>query len=319
MMTEDGRETRLNDVTRTIPVTRCYHPSVIPSPAVIHFVTRVLRVAPVGPMRELARIVGSIASVVLRTRRRTVLESLSYLRPELTAAQRRRMARRTFANFGAAAIDLFRLPTASRQELTTLVSFSGLEHLDAALALGRGAIIVTAHMGPYELGGACLAARGYRASAVVEKLAPEVMEALSTLREATGMQLITVNDAIFGAARALNENGTVFLIADRIVGRGKTGVELPFASGVRTVPTGPAGFAISSGAPIIVGYIVQTTLGASARYAVSLEPPIFATGEGEEEKLQLTSRITERLAAIIAEHADEWYVFQPKWRTTRGG
>lgn len=270
-------------------------------------------------MRSLAWIGGSIGSVFLRARRQAVLESLSYLRPELTTAQRRRAARRTFANFAAAAIDLLRVPTASRQELVTLVSFQGLEHVDAALARGRGAIIVTAHLGPYELGGACLAARGYPTSAVVENLAPEVMKALATFRQATGMQLISLKHAVAGTLRALSENSVVLLVADRVVGRGHTGVELPFAGGVRSVPTGPASFAISSGAPVIVGHVGRTTKSADeARYAVVFEPPIFAEAGSEAEKLQLTRRVTARLAEIIAEHAEEWYVFQPQWRRTRG-
>jgi KDO2-lipid IV(A) lauroyltransferase len=291
---------------------------VITSPATIRVVTRVLRVAPVGLMRALARIGGSIASVVLRARRLTVLESLSYLRPDLTAAQRRRMARRTFANFAAAAIDLLRLPSASRQELATLVSFAGLEHVDAALTRGRGAILVGAHLGPYELGAACLAARGYPASGVVEDLAPDVMKALSTIRQTTGLQLIGLKKAIVGISTALGENRAVLLAADRVVGRRSSGVELPFASGRRSVPTGPASFAIKSGAPIIIASIVRTKKWTGARYAISLEPPIFAEGEGKAEQDRLTRRVTERLAAIVAEHADEWFVFQPQWRATSG-
>ncbi|MEP7344332.1 MAG: lysophospholipid acyltransferase family protein [Gemmatimonadaceae bacterium] len=293
----------------------------ITSPAVIRVATRVLRVAPVGAMRRAARVAGSTASLFLRARRRAVLESLSYLRPDLTLRQRRRLARRTFANFAAASIDLLRLPAASREELATLVSFTGLEHLDAALARGRGAIVVTAHLGPYELGGACLAARGYPASAVAEDLGPEVMQALSTFREATGMRVISLERAVIGTFRALKENTAVLLVADRLVGRGTTGVELPFASGVRTIPVGPATFAISSGAPIIIAHIVRTTDIAGAHYAAQLDPPIFAeTGDGQEsDRIELTRRITDRLAELIVAHADEWYVFQPEWQVTRGG
>ncbi len=272
-------------------------------------------------MRVVARLAGSAAAVLLRARRRTVLESLSYLRPELTAAQRRRMARLTFANFAAASIDLLRVSTASREELVRLVSFTGLEHLDASLARGRGALIVTAHLGPYELGGACLAARGYQASAVVENLDPEVMKALSSFREASGMRLISLERAVVGTFRALKENTAVLLVADRVVGRGTTGVELPFASGLRQVPTGPAAFAISSGAPIIIAHIARTMNHESARFAVVFDSPIFAdtAATQEADRIALTRRVTNRLAELIAAHADEWYVFQPDWRKARGG
>jgi len=289
---------------------------VITSPAVVRAATRVLGVVPVGPIRALARFAGSAVSPLLRARRRTVLESLAYLRPGLTAAQRRQLARRTFGNFAAASVDLLRLPSASREELLRLVTFSGLEYVDAALRLGNGAIVVTAHMGPYELGGACLAARGYQASAVVENLAPEVMEALSTFREATGMRLIGLDRAVVGTLRALKENGVALLVADRVVGRGTKGVALPFASGIRRVPTGPANFAITSGAPIIVAHIIKSRNALGAQYAVHFDPPIFAdpSKARDTNEMDLTRQVSDRLASLIAAHPDQWFVFQPEWQ-----
>ncbi len=217
-------------------------------------------------------------------------------------------------------VDLLRLPSATRAELLALVSFAGVEHLDAVLEAGRGAIIVTAHLGPYELGGACLAIRGYDTTAVVERLAPEVMQALASFREATGMQLIPLERAATGSLRALRRNGTVLLVADRVVGDTTTGVELPFAHGTRRVPTGPAYLSIASGAPVIVAHIVQTRKHNGARYAVQLDSPIVADAslERNESEMDLTRRITARLAAIVASHPDQWFVFQPEWLRNRG-
>jgi KDO2-lipid IV(A) lauroyltransferase len=261
---------------------------------------------------------GFLASFVLSRRRRIVLESLSFLRPELTPAQRQRMARRTFANFAGAAVDLFRLPTATPKELAALVPIDGLAHVDAALARGRGAIIVGAHLGPYELGAACFASLGYRTYGVAEDLPPEVMKALTTVREATGMQIIDLTRAVVGTLRALKENAVVMLVSDRVVGRGTVGVELPFAHGFRPVPTGPAGFAVSTGAPILVGYIVRKTGPNGQQYQGYVEPPMYVEKRGEAGSLEITRRVTERLAALVALHADEWYVFQPQWRPANG-
>ncbi|MFN8571324.1 MAG: lysophospholipid acyltransferase family protein [Gemmatimonadaceae bacterium] len=276
-----------------------------------------LRVVPVGPVRVLAAAIASGAYLIASGRRRTVLESLSYLRPELSTAERRRWARRTFANFGAAAVDLYRLPTASREELGRTVGFEGTEHLDEALARGNGALVISAHLGPYDLGGACLATRGYRTYAVAENLAPEVFDALSAVREATGLRVIGLNRAGTGTYAALKENALVLLLADRVIGERTRGEILPFGSGLRPVPVGPAALAMATGAPIVVAYMCRSK-GAHNRYVVHFEAPMFAEGRSDEARTALTRRITARLADVVAEHADEWYVFQPDWRATKG-
>jgi len=108
-------------------------------------------------------------------------------------------------------------------------------------------------------------------------------------------------------------------VADRVVGSGTNAVELPFASGIRRVPSGPASIAYSTGAAIIIAHIVQSK-GEQARYTVQFDAPIYAdrSRAREANEMELTRRITDRLVSFIAAHPDEWYVFQPEWLGTRG-
>lgn len=284
----------------------------ITTPAVIRGAIRLMRVAPAGAMRTMAHGIGSIACYLMPDRRRTVLDSLRHLRPDLSPPERRRLARQTFGGMAAASVDLFRLPSATREELEGLVSFVGLEHVDRALAGGRGVIVATAHLGPYELGGACLALRGYRTVAVAEDLEPDVLAALATFREATGMRIITLANAVRGVLQALKDNSVVLLVADRVVGKVATSVDVPFGNGMRALPTGPAMFALKAGAPIIVGWVTRAST-SSATYVVHFDPPIQADGNGGRAKVQLTRRVGQRLGELVALHADQWYVFQPEW------
>lgn len=104
------------------------------------------------------------------------------------------------------------------------------------------------------------------------------------------------------------------LVADRVVGKGGEGVVLPFGGGTRPIPTGPASFALATGAPIIVGHIALGE-SASPRYVIRLDPPISPepTGDDAADRLRLTKRLAERMAAAVREHPDQWYVFQPQW------
>ncbi|HMN08481.1 MAG TPA: lysophospholipid acyltransferase family protein [Gemmatimonadaceae bacterium] len=286
----------------------------IPAPRVVRFAVRLLRVVPIAPVRWVARAAGAVAFTVARGRRATLLENQAHLSPNVSPAARRRLARRTLMNLLDAAVDLFRVPSMRPGELAALVAVSGREHLDAARALGKGVVVVTPHLGPYELGGAWLAVMGYPVHAMVEEIDPETNAALALYREATGMKLISRSRGVRGALRLLHEGQLVLLVADRVVGEGGEGVPVFLGDGVRAVPTGPATLALATGAPIVVGHIARATSG-KARYLVQLEPPIIAegTGHASRDREALTRRVAERLAAAVLSHPDQWYVFQPKW------
>jgi KDO2-lipid IV(A) lauroyltransferase len=198
--------------------------------------------------------------------------------------------------------------------LGALAVIEGREHLDIALALGRGVIVVTPHLGPYELGGALLASLGYAVHAVVERLDAATLDALASYRAATGMGLVTRDAGARSLVRLLREGQVVLLVADRVVGGGE-GVVVPFGNGGRAVPTGPAALALATGAPVLVGAIVRT--GTSVpRYRVHLEPALHPdrTGDAARDRDAFTRRLAARLAAFVTAHPEQWFVFQPDWQ-----
>ncbi|MBK8058763.1 MAG: lysophospholipid acyltransferase family protein [Gemmatimonadetes bacterium] len=190
----------------------------------------------------------------------------------------------------------------------------GAEHLDAALALGKGVVVATAHLGPYEFGGAWLALAGYPVHAMVEDIDPETNAAMALYRKATGMKLISRSGGLRAAIRVLRDREILLLVADRVVGRGSEGLAVPFGDGVRAVPTGPAALALATGAPIVTGHIARNR-GRGPRYLVRLEAPISATptGDTSRDRDALTGQVAQRLAAAVQAHPDQWFVFQPEW------
>ena len=115
----------------------------IPSPGVIRAAIALLRVTPVPVARALAAVAGTVAWATQGARRQTLLENLSHTAADKSPSERRRLARRTFRNLAVTAVDQFRLPSISPKELRSLFELRGLEHVDAAQALGHGTVIVT--------------------------------------------------------------------------------------------------------------------------------------------------------------------------------
>lgn len=271
-----------------------------------------LRHLPLGAVRRLAGPIGDLCYLALGERRRILLGNLRLTAPTASEMQRKRLARHTFRNLIACQIDSFRLPSASKAELQAWVSVENFEYFEAALAVGKGVIVVTPHFGAYDLGGAWLASLGYPVHAMVEDLAPEMLDAVNRIRSATGMKVISRNKGVLSAYRLLKQKEILILVADRVIGDGAGAVEVPFASGIRPVPTGPAAFSISSGAPIIVGH-VKLNPGGRTRYLVSFHPPIIPTADRSDDRETLTRLIVDQLASEILRHPDQWFVFQPQW------
>jgi KDO2-lipid IV(A) lauroyltransferase len=286
----------------------------IPSAPLVRLAVRLLGVVPVAPVRWLAHGAGTLAYLVASARRATLLENQRWLAPNDSARTHRRRARATFRHLMDAAVDLWRIPTLAPGAFDELVAVEGRDHLDAALAMGRGVVAVTAHLGPYELGGAWLAHAGYPVHAMAEALDPETNAALALYREATGMKLVSRAAGIRPLLRLLREGQVLLLVADRVVGGGDPGLPVRFGTGRRALPTGPAALALATGAPIVVGCITRNRA-RGARYIIRLESPIVAdrTEDGERDRAQLTERVAQRLSAVVQSHPEEWFVFQPEW------
>ena len=260
----------------------------------------------------MAAAAGTVAWAVQSDRRRTLLENLSYTAPEHPDAHGL-MARRTFRNLSVTAVDLFRLPIMAHEELQSMFEIRGLEHLAEAQSRGRGTVIATAHLGPYELASACLASlKRYTVYGMMEDLDPAVLDALAAYRSATGMQLMNIKDGLRAAYRVLNEGHVLCLVADRMIGDTKGAIEVPFTGGRRLVPTGPAVFAQGTGAALITAF-TSPNPGGRARYIMEFDPPLYAEGRGAEERERLMKKVEERMSAAIRRNPDQWFVFQPNW------
>lgn len=286
----------------------------IPSAPVIRAAIRLLKVTPVPLARGLAAFGATVGWAVQRERRQTLRENLSYIAADRSPAERRRLIRRTFRNLALTAVDLFRLPNMPPEELQSLFEIRGLEHVIASQARGKGTVIVTAHLGPYELASACLAARGYQVHGMVENLDQAVLDALASYRSATGMQLINMKDGLRAAYRVLGQNHILALVADRAVGDTRGTIEMAFAGGIRPMPTGPAVFAQATGATIITAFASPNPRG-SPRYVMEFDPPLYAEARDEADRLRLMRRIVERMESAIRRNPDQWFVFQPNWIT----
>lgn len=272
------------------------------------------RLTPAPIARGVGRAAARVAYTWLPSRRAILLDNLSRTAPDASRETRTRLVRNTFGYIADCQVDLYRLVGRPPNEVPAMIDGRGVENLEAARRLGRGVIIVTAHLGNYELGAAWLGALGYPVHGMVEDVEPEMLTLLERYRTATGMRTISRNRGARDAYRVLKSGEVLLLVADRVIGDTSDALEVPFCQGRRAVPRGPAVLSLATGAPIVIGIAVRTPDG-PRRYRIVLEPPIMPDGTEPDAASTLTRRVTDRLAAAVREYPDQWFVFQPGWIT----
>jgi KDO2-lipid IV(A) lauroyltransferase len=224
----------------------------------------------------------------------------------------------TFYKFSLNWTDIMLMMRLSGRKLDRLIgkrSSSG--PLDEALAAGNGAILVSPHLGNWELGGLGLAARGYRINFLTFREPDEkVNELRESDRRSRGVKFIYVDRddtsplAIIEAVTALRRNEVLALLGDRD-GSSHTAL-FEFFGRPAQIPVGAAYLSLASGAPVIPVFVPLV----GGRYDTIMEEPIFFKGGHGEHKEAIRAG-TERLLRVFERHIraypDQWYNFFDYW------
>jgi len=224
----------------------------------------------------------------------------------------------TFRNFGQNWCDVMLMMGLRGEKLQSLIGRrSSSLPLDQALAAGNGAILVSPHLGNWELGGLGLADLGYTVNVLTFREPDEkVNELREKVRGDRGIGFIYVyrNDtsplAIIEAVNCLRRNEVLALLGERD-GSSQT-IKLDFFGKPSEIPVGSAYLAIASGAPVIPVFVPLE----NGKYSALMDEAIYFKGSHGEHKKVIREGM-ERLLAVferyIREYPDQWYNFYDFW------
>ena len=263
----------------------------------------------------IARFLIGLAFPFLKRQRRVIAHNFRYiLGRELQPGEGDAIARRVLRNQAICTTDLLRAPQlCRRRKLDRVVPFPDYRpELDKALAGGKPAILVTCHLGNWDLAGVLIAYDNYPIVAVFERITRGMSDVFNRFRGTSGMELIGMDDR-----KAMNraiESGRLFgLVGDRDL-KG-SGVELPWFSGRRTFPRGAAAFSLRYKVPVVIGYMILEPGDPQCRYRVVVEPPVefLPSGDFPADVDALTAAVVRRLERVVAKYPEQWFVYQPRW------
>lgn len=215
--------------------------------------------------------------------------------------------KRTFINFARAMVDFFRLGFISKKKVIDDVKCVGFENAIKALALKRGCVLITLHLGNWDYAGAYLAARDIPMSALVEETEAEMFDLYTQHREKTGMKTFPLTRAGYAFIDTIKNNRVLAILADRDIM--KNGITVDFFSGKRKIPSGLAEIIIKKKLPVLFAYLVFNPHQNAHRYFGVMEPPFVFEGSVHE----FNRLLVKKYETLIRAHPDQWFVFHPEW------
>ena len=236
--------------------------------------------------------------------------------PDADPQTRRRILIDSFARLAESLVDLAYIDGLDDERSRRLVAIEGLEHLEGALAGGRGAIMLTAHFGSFELFQTACAARGIPASVVHrEQDNAGVERILSELRTGAGVEMLPRGSAARGVLRALRRNRVVGMTLDQDTPRDE-GVFVPFFGRPACTRSAPARIAMKTAAPVVPGFLFRSADGLS--HVVRFGAPLEMIPAGDDADAAVIENLRRMSAAIedaVRAAPDHWYWVHRRWRT----
>jgi len=221
-------------------------------------------------------------------------------------------ARAVFRNFGKYINEFFWMAKHLNKEyIDQHVKLKNYHHVENVLKSGKGGVLITAHLGNWEMGAVIVSKLGHSVTVVaLPHKERDVNTFFNKQRESRGMTIVPTSTAIRQCLETLRENKFTALAADRDFSL--NGEVMDFLGRKAFIPKGPAAFSIKTGAPIVPVFLIRQE---SNNFVLHFEEPIWPGENGNEHNAQLNLmyKYVRIMEDKIRQNPEQWMVFREFW------
>ncbi len=266
---------------------------------------------PLKSAYSLAAILSRVYYFAAFADRRRLIANLRVIFPEKNALELRRISKMVFCNFAKYLADFFRFEKIDQAYISRNIKLENLHYFDQVLAKGKGVVVVTAHLGNWELGGAVMALLGYPMWAVaLPHKDKRVNEFFDAQRNKKGIKIMPMGKAIRSCISHIRNNHMVALVGDRDFT--EKGMIIGFFGKPTHFPEGPAALSLITGASIVPGFLFRNP---DDSFTLKIEKPIEFTPSGNrtQDMADLIGLYKNIFQDYIRKYPEQWYVFRRFW------
>jgi KDO2-lipid IV(A) lauroyltransferase len=278
-----------------------------------------LRILP----RRLARIAGAgiavIAYAFLNRLRRVGLRNLELAFPQMPAAERVHMLRLEYRNLGWLLAEFCQMSTYTPAYAGRFIRYEGLKHYLAARDRGKGVLVLTGHLGAWELSSFYHSLAGYPMGMVIRRLDnPLVDRMVNRIRCQHGNRVLHKDDFARGLLAAMRAGETVGILMDTNM-TPPQGLFVPFFGVPACTASGLARVALKTGAAVLSGFLLWEE--SERQYVLHFYPELAlaSTGDAEADAAENTARLTALLEDAIRQYPSQWLWMHRRWKTRPPG
>jgi len=277
-------------------------------------VSAMLRALPRGAALWLGRRLGGLMGILDTRHVALAVENLRRAYPDWDEPRLLEVARGVYVHFGLVLLDLLWLQGRSREEILKAVEVEGQEHVERAMAAGRGVIMATAHMGNWEVHGV---AHGWIFGAI-DVIArpldnPALDLRLNALRGASGNTIVYKQRALARVLKSLRAGRGVAILVDQNV-QAKEGVFVEYFGRPAATTTVVAALVLKTGCAVVPA---QSEALPDGRYRIIYDPPLTWTPSGNRDAdiLRITQDVTRQIETWVRRAPQQWLWMHRRWKT----
>ncbi len=261
----------------------------------------------------IAGFMGRVGFGLVSKYRNITIDNLRSAFPEKSEREVREIALKVFENLGKTAAEIVNFPKINKANIDRFVRIENLDILDNELKKGKGAIVLTAHLGNWEMLALTIRVKGYPGSVVGRRLYFHKYDGyLNYLRKVNDVNVIYRDQSPRSILKVLRASGIIGILADQDVDSVE-GVFVDFFGTPAYTPIGPAALAMASGASIVPAFIVREC----GKHVLMIDKPIEIadTGDKEADILTNTRRWSDVVESYIRRYPDQWVWMHRRWKT----
>ncbi len=286
---------------------------------VVWCITRVLGALPRDVARSVGAGVGTFAYAALKRLRMVGLRNLELAFPEWSEERREQTLRREYRNLGYLLAEFAQMSSYTPEVARSLIQYDGLENYLAARDRGKGVLVLTGHLGAWELSSFHHSLMGYPMGMVIRRLDnPLVDEFVNRIRCLHGNKVLHKDDFARGLIAAMRQGETVGILMDTNM-TPPQGVFVPFFGRMAATASGMARVASKTGAAVVPGFLLWDEDKESYVLRFGEEIELESTGDAERDAVANTARFTSVIESYVRAYPDQWLWMHRRWKTRPPG